>query len=96
MRSNVVAPGPIVGTEGWDRLSQKGGSNRAPIPSGRMGDAKDVANAAIFLFSDAAVNITGQILPVDGGYEHLRTPFVPYPQAVLDPASVQHLIKGKL
>jgi peroxisomal 2,4-dienoyl-CoA reductase len=33
---------------------------------------------------------------VDGGYEHLRSPTVPYPQAVLDPASIAHLIKPKL
>jgi peroxisomal 2,4-dienoyl-CoA reductase len=66
------------------------------IPTGRYGDVKDIANAAIFLFSDASSYITGQILPVDGGYEHLRSTQLPYPQAVLDPTSITHLVKPKL
>jgi peroxisomal 2,4-dienoyl-CoA reductase len=95
VRSNVIAPGPIGGTEGMDRLSVK--SNRqAAYPAGRLGHVKDVANAAVFLFSDAASYITGQVLPVDGGFEHLRSPMVPYPQSVLDPASVAHMITPKL
>ncbi len=97
VRSNVIAPGPIAGTEGMNRLSRKGDTkNWESLPTGRLGDVRDIANAAIFLLSDAAANITGQVLPDDGGYEHLRTMFLPYTQALLDPASVQHLIKGKL
>lgn len=34
---------------------------------GRMGDAWDVANAALFLASDEALYITGQKIVVDGG-----------------------------
>ena len=37
------------------------------IPMGRYGDPKDFANAAVFLFSDAAAYITGATLQVDGG-----------------------------
>lgn len=37
------------------------------VPMGRMGDAWDVANAALFLVSDEARYITGQKLVVDGG-----------------------------
>jgi len=37
------------------------------IPLGRIGSAKDIAAAAIFLASDASAFITGQILGVDGG-----------------------------
>jgi NAD(P)-dependent dehydrogenase (short-subunit alcohol dehydrogenase family) len=37
------------------------------VPMGRMGDAWDVANAAVFLVSDEARYITGQELVVDGG-----------------------------
>jgi len=37
------------------------------IPLGRIGSAKDIAAAAIFLASDASSFITGQILGVDGG-----------------------------
>ncbi|KXN85900.1 Peroxisomal 2,4-dienoyl-CoA reductase SPS19 [Leucoagaricus sp. SymC.cos] len=94
VRSNVIAPGPIASTEGMERLSPKGGSTAVfpGNPTGRMGDVKDIANAAIFLFSDAAAYITGQVLPVEGGSEHLRSQFLPYPQAVLDPQSVKDMI----
>jgi NAD(P)-dependent dehydrogenase (short-subunit alcohol dehydrogenase family) len=39
----------------------------AASPMGRMGDAWDVAHAALFLASDEAKYITGVCLPVDGG-----------------------------
>ena len=37
------------------------------VPLGRIADARDVANAALFLASDEASFITGVALPVDGG-----------------------------
>ena len=37
------------------------------VPMGRMGDAWDVANAALFLASDEALYITGQKIVVDRG-----------------------------
>ena len=37
-------------------------------PLGRPIEAEDAARAAVFLASDAAANITGVLLPVDGGY----------------------------
>ena len=37
------------------------------IPMGRYGDPKEFANAAVFLFSEAAAYITGATLQVDGG-----------------------------
>jgi NAD(P)-dependent dehydrogenase (short-subunit alcohol dehydrogenase family) len=39
----------------------------AQCPTGQMGDAWDVAYAALFLASDEAKYITGVDLPVDGG-----------------------------
>jgi len=63
---------------------------------GRKGDSRDIANAAVFLFSDAASFISGQVLVVDGGSEHLRGPALPYPESVLDPASTQHMIKARM
>ncbi|KAF8898021.1 2,4-dienoyl-CoA reductase [Gymnopilus junonius] len=97
VRSNVIAPGPIGGTEGMDRLSPKDNvPGRPGYPSGRMGAISDIENATVFLFSDAAAYITGQVLPVDGGWTHLQAGFLPYPQAVIDPESVKHLIKPKL
>lgn len=37
------------------------------IPLRRVGEPQDIANAFVFLASDAAKYITGAILPVDGG-----------------------------
>ena len=37
------------------------------IPLGRLAETPDIANAALFLASDAASMITGVLLPVDGG-----------------------------
>jgi len=97
VRSNVIAPGPIAGTEGADRLSPKGPTAKYwAIPTGRKGDSRDIANAAVFLFSDAASFISGQVLVVDGGSEHLRGPVLPYPESVLDPASTKHMIKARM
>ena len=38
------------------------------LPLKRLGTAQDVANAVVFLASDAAGYITGQVLSVSGGY----------------------------
>lgn len=95
----MLAPGPIAGTEGMDRLSAKGpeGERYAlAYPTGRIGDVKDVANAAVFLFSPAARNISGQVIAIDGASEHIRTLPLPYPQSVLDPDGVTHMIKPRL
>lgn len=70
LTSNVIAPGPIAGTEGMDRLAKKpkDGENRfKTIPSGRMGTVKDIADATVYLFSDAANYVNGEVLVVDGG-----------------------------
>jgi NAD(P)-dependent dehydrogenase (short-subunit alcohol dehydrogenase family) len=42
-------------------------ARNAACPTGRMGTAWDVANAAVFLASDEASYITAVCLPVDGG-----------------------------
>lgn len=68
--ANVIAPGPIANTEGMDRLAsskpEEIASYAKAIPSGRFGTVKDIADATVFLFSDAASYINGQIIPVDG------------------------------
>ncbi|KAF9218481.1 NAD(P)-binding protein [Gyrodon lividus] len=96
VRSNVIAPGPIGDTEGMSRLSNQAASKEKPYPLGRIGHLQDVANAAVFLFSDAASYVTGQVLPVEGASEHVRAFQLPYPQAVLDPDSVKHMVKSRL
>ncbi|CAA7599404.1 Enoyl-(Acyl carrier protein) reductase [Acididesulfobacillus acetoxydans] len=40
---------------------------RAQTPLGRLGQARDVANAYLFLASDEAAFINGAVLSVDGG-----------------------------
>ncbi len=67
IRSNAIAPGFILtamtenlidsATQEWLKL----------IPLQRMGTPEDVANCALFLASDAASYITGQVIQVDGG-----------------------------
>ena len=87
VRSNVISPGAIGGTEGFDRLLPKGAEEQALklMPLGRYGDVEDVANATVFLFSGAASYLTGQIVVVDGASENLRTTQLAYPEMVLDP-----------
>ena len=64
---NAVAPGFIT-TPMTDVLSEKvKGELKARIPLGRMGSARDVAAAIVFLASDEAGYITGHVLDVNGG-----------------------------
>ncbi|KAK0200099.1 hypothetical protein DFS33DRAFT_1367033 [Desarmillaria ectypa] len=95
VRSNVISPGAIANTEGMTRLASMAGKE-SPFPLGRLGDVKDVSNATVFLFSEAASYITGQILPVDGGSEHLRTTQLPYPDSVLDPSATLKVLKARM
>jgi NAD(P)-dependent dehydrogenase (short-subunit alcohol dehydrogenase family) len=67
---NTIAPGPIGGTEGVKRLYEETGHAGAQVmglPLGRLGRAEDVAQAALYLCSDAANFVTGTDLVVDGG-----------------------------
>ena len=69
IRVNAIAPGPIAGTEGMDRLAPKDALERIKTknPLGRLGEIDEIANAALFLVSPAASFINGEILVVDGG-----------------------------
>lgn len=98
VRSNVIAPGLIAGTEGADRLVPRvaGRKPTDDTPLGRAGDKMDIGNMAVFLFSDAARWITGHVFVVDGGEQHTKMSGLPYPQAVLDPKSVEKMIKARM
>jgi 3-oxoacyl-[acyl-carrier protein] reductase len=64
---NGVEPGFIAKDRG--RLSHPGNRRRIEhyIPVGTMGEAKDIADAMLYLASDAAKFVTGQTIVVDGG-----------------------------
>lgn len=74
IRVNAVLPGVIdtpliyqqIAGQFQDVEAMRQRRNAAS-PMGRMGDAWDVAHAALFLASDEAKYITGVCLPVDGG-----------------------------
>jgi len=64
---NAVSPGFIV-TDMTDALPDATRKELASqVPLGRLGDVSDIAQAVLFLASDAAGYITGQVLGVNGG-----------------------------
>ncbi|CAE7187545.1 hypothetical protein CFE70_006639 [Pyrenophora teres f. teres 0-1] len=89
--SNVIAPGPIGNTEGMARLSKPDALSKLAknIPSGRLGSVKEIADATVFLFSDAGNYVNGDTIVVDGGA--WRNVGVgsgdQYPEIVLSPES---------
>jgi 3-oxoacyl-[acyl-carrier protein] reductase len=65
--ANAVAPGFIV-TEMTDALGEPAREElKKRIALGRLGAGEDVANVVLFLASDLAAYITGQVITVDGG-----------------------------
>ncbi|WP_050930169.1 SDR family oxidoreductase [Aestuariivita boseongensis] len=70
IRINSVVPGYIADTEGARRLApteQALEMVRRNIPQGRLGAVQDVANSCLWLASDLADHVTGQVISVDGG-----------------------------
>jgi len=76
IRANVILPGLMDTPMAVDTRARHSGKSRAEVAAMRdshvplrkkMGTARDVANAALFLASDEADFITGVALPVDGG-----------------------------
>jgi len=66
--SNIIAPGPIANTEGMERLvsSVRRVDAFKSEPLGRFGSVRDIADATVYLFSDAGSYVSGQTLVVDG------------------------------
>ena len=64
---NCIAPG-FIKTPMTDVLTdEQKNAMLSKIPSGKFGEPEDIANATIFLASDAASYITGQTLHINGG-----------------------------
>ncbi|MEA5565357.1 glucose 1-dehydrogenase [Anabaena sp. UHCC 0399] len=67
IRINAIAPGPIE----TEMLSLASGGNpkafESSVPAGRLGKPDDIANAVIWLCSDATDFVNGHTLAVDGG-----------------------------
>lgn len=76
IRVNVVSPGlvrtpmsaAITSSETSLKVSQ------SMHPTGRISEPADVAAAVLYLLSDGAANVTGAVLPVDGGMAAGRPP----------------------
>ena len=72
IRVNAVSPGPVltdnfIDSTGYEGERKEMIDKQMRIPLGRIGDARDIGGAAVFLASPAAEWITGQIVSVNGG-----------------------------
>jgi 3-oxoacyl-[acyl-carrier protein] reductase len=67
IRVNAIAPG-FTATEMVNAMPENIlAGMKARTPLGRLGEPRDIANAYLFLASDEASFITGEVLRVDGG-----------------------------
>jgi NAD(P)-dependent dehydrogenase (short-subunit alcohol dehydrogenase family) len=78
IRVNAVAPGPVSTEALIDRLRRRAAAGGLAVDEalaaaagmtalGRIATIDDVVGAVLFLASDLAAGMTGQVLPVDGG-----------------------------
>jgi 3-oxoacyl-[acyl-carrier protein] reductase len=67
IRVNVIAPGFIETAFGVDADPRWREEVERRTPLGRWGSPDDVAGAAVFLASDEAAFVTGQMIAVNGG-----------------------------
>lgn len=71
IRVNAIAPvageTPLLATFMGEDTPEKRAAFKATIPWGRLSTPLDIGNAAVFLCSDEAEMVTGDVLQVDGG-----------------------------
>lgn len=80
IRFNAVAPGMISETNmSAAETEELRGRRGAVLPLRRTGVPEDVADVVVFLLSDAARYVTGQVIGVDGGWDVSLLTFTPRP-----------------
>ncbi len=68
IRSNAIAPGVIDNDFTKGRMTAEDKARIAKtVPLGRLGRSEDIAEACLYLASDRAAYVTGQVLSVNGG-----------------------------
>ena len=67
VRVNAISPGPIETAMTADWPAEMRANFAKQTPLGRFAQAEDISEAALFLVSDGARHITGEILDVNGG-----------------------------
>jgi NAD(P)-dependent dehydrogenase (short-subunit alcohol dehydrogenase family) len=85
IRINVLAPAlvetPMAKRAAADERILNFIATKQPLDGGRIGKAEDCDGAAVFLLSDAARFVTGQVLAVDGGWTVSEGQIPPAPAA---------------
>lgn len=70
VRCNAIAPGPFPTEGAWSALMptpELEAEARARIPMGRFGEHEELENLAVFLVSDGARFVNGEVVTIDGG-----------------------------
>jgi NAD(P)-dependent dehydrogenase (short-subunit alcohol dehydrogenase family) len=81
IRSNVVSPGMVITPMSQAFYDTPGVTERrsAVVPSRRVGQPQDMADAILFLASDRSSYVNGDEIMVDGGYANMLMNLVPRP-----------------
>jgi NAD(P)-dependent dehydrogenase (short-subunit alcohol dehydrogenase family) len=81
IRSNVVSPGMVITPMSQAFYDTPGVTERraAVVPSRRVGQPQDIADAILFLASDRSSYVNGDEITVDGGYVNMLMNLVPRP-----------------
>ncbi len=70
IRLNAIAPGPFPTEGAWERLVPNKALEAAwlgRIPLGRVGEHRELADLAVYLISEGAGYVNGEVVTIDGG-----------------------------